>query len=177
MLPLYLVFCRHPSERARRLRGSGFAPGWLHRHCVYLTCVLAWGCQTATPVGTTPEAQPGSPPAAEVRVAPLLERCGSEPSDAPRWRSFVVVQQGQRVWLDMVYATDAWEPAEPLAPLRHHGSRIELDNLNQFPALAQERGRQLRFTLELGTIDVRTAPDDGHWRSIFHAQIVRVCVL
>jgi hypothetical protein len=67
----------------------------------------------------------------------------------PHLTSYIGVERGQRAWLDMSYAASEWLPAEPIALLPHHSSRLDLANLTEFfvqsPATVQPP-QHLRFT-------------------------------
>ena len=128
---------------------------------------------TDTPAMTTAPLQApvdADPPAA-------FPRCEAAPNDVPELTHYMDVDRSHPYWVAMVFSGHEWLPETLIRPPHHHGSRLELDNLDQYPELDSQRGRRLRFTVMLTTVDTRKVPDRYQWRSTFHATIQSICEL
>ena len=88
--------------------------------------------------------------------------------------TYVGVQLQGRYWVDL-HVDSEWTPVRLVRPLRHHASRLELTNLEQFPELARWTDRTLRFVVELTGKETRKVAHAHQWRSRYLARIVSVC--
>jgi hypothetical protein len=93
----------------------------------------------------------------------------------PELTSFMGIEHSHPYWVPMVLSDREWQPERLIRPPYHHGSRLELDNIDQYPMLDSQRGRRLRFTVMLTTIEARKVPDRYQWRSTYHATIQSIC--
>lgn len=77
-------------------------------------------------------------------------------------------------WVDMRFDGLEWSPVRtPEMPL-HHGSRLDVQNVADFPQLDLHRARPVRMTVEVSSrtiIQVR----EREWRATYHARILDVC--
>ena len=155
--------------------------------CPLLIIVAALSCRArardAEQTATTTRAVAEPPP---MTSAPLrapadagspsaFPRCEPAPADVVELTSFMGIARSHPYWVPMVFSGHEWLPETLIRPPYHHGSRIELDNIDQYPMLDSQRGRRLRFTVMLTTVDARKVPDRYQWRSTYHATIQGVC--
>jgi len=101
--------------------------------------------------------------------------CPAEAPNIPHLETFMGVEMGQRYWVEMTFVANTWQPDPLIRPSYHHRSRLDLDNIDDFPALAH--AQRARLTVQLTTSDISKVPDRYEWRSLFHARILHVCVL
>jgi hypothetical protein len=143
--------------------------------------VAALACRAAPVSSDTPTAAPAATSALRASVdgghPSAFSRCEPPPADIPQLTSFMGIDPSHPYWVPVIFEGHTWLPAEPIRPPHHHGSRLELDNLEAFPMLDRQRGRRLRFTLSLTTTDVQKVPDRMLWRSTYHATILAICEL
>jgi len=85
------------------------------------------------------------------------------------------VDMAKRYWVEMNFIANTWQPDPLIRPAHHHRSRLDLDNIDDFPGLAH--AQRARVTVQLTTSDISKIPDRYEWRSVFHARILRVCIL
>ncbi len=81
---------------------------------------------------------------------------------------------GGRYWVEALFSAEGWHPDPYVRPIYHHRSRLEFDNLDEFPELAAQREHRMRFSIELTKSDIDKIPDRYEWRSVHHARILRI---
>jgi hypothetical protein len=93
----------------------------------------------------------------------------------PELVSYGSVEDGHEYGIDLVFTGNEWFPAERIDMPRHHGSRLELVNLAEFPELDAYRSERLHFRILLISRQIREVPDRFSWRAQYFARIVGVC--
>lgn len=157
---------------------------------VALSCRSRAGADSANPLAgaqhaeTRPtaaqprDAPPGTPaPKTEVAAggARQVSACSTKPSELPRLEQFSDAEPGTQYWMEATYAAPDWSPEPAIRPLLHHRSRLELDNVDDFPEITGAPGQRLRFILELTHSEIGELPARHEFRSVYHARILRVC--
>lgn len=105
------------------------------------------------------------------------DRCPTSADQPPELTSYLEANVPGRYWIDLAVRDGDWQPASALPMPRHHASRLELDNLAQFPELSRGDLRRVRATVELVARDVRQVPGQHQWRATYHAKLLAVCPL
>jgi hypothetical protein len=133
---------------------------------------------TALPTAETPAMtmQPLRAPA-DAGPPSAFPRCEPPPDGVPELTSYMGFEKSHPCWVPMIWSAPEWRPEKLIRPLHHHGSRLELDNIEQYPMLDSQRGRRLRFTLVLTSVEAWKVPDRYQWRSVYHASIQAICEL
>ena len=122
----------------------------------------------------TPAKDPPKEPT-EPAPAATVPACGEPAAGARKLDSYVTAEVPGTYWLDMVFESTEWRPAETIAMPHHHATRLELTNVAEHPALAASQGNRLRFTVELFARDIRQVAGRQEWRATYQARIVAVC--
>src|SRR4051812_11932936 len=78
-------------------------------------------------------------------------------------------------WVDAHFDGVDWSPTRTPQMPHHHASRLELQNVADFPAADQHREQPYRFTVQiLSRTIVQSA--EREWRATYYARILSVCV-
>jgi hypothetical protein len=128
---------------------------------------------TDTPMMTTAPLQRP----ADAGAPSAFPRCEAPPDDVPELTRYMNVDHSHPYWVPVVFTGHEWLPEKLILPPHHHGSRLELDNIDQYPELDGQRARRLRFTVMVTRVETRKVPDRYQWRSSFHATIQNICEL
>lgn len=105
------------------------------------------------------------------------DRCTTSADQPPELTSYLEANVPGVYWLDLAFTGGQWQPATALAMPRHHASRLELENLAQFPELARGELLRVRATLELTAREVRQVPGQHQWRATYRARLLAVCAM
>jgi hypothetical protein len=106
---------------------------------------------------------------------PDLPNCAA-PDGTPRLESYWDLRLPATYWVDMVFRSDAWQPAEPIPMPHHHATRLELTNLGAFPSLSLHQANRLRFTVKVMSREIHQVRGRHEWRATYFAEIVGVCL-
>jgi hypothetical protein len=116
---------------------------------------MAWNCRSPTSGSHVP--------------------CQQQSPNVARLETFVAAEMGKPYWVDVNFSEQEWQPAPSIRPEYHHASRLEFDNVEEFPLLAGRQASPLRLTFELRSTEVSKSTTHDPWRSVYRARILRVC--
>ena len=114
-----------------------------------------------------------------VLLSPLaapLAVCVEPPAGVSQLASYVDLKVPAKYWVDMIWQDGEWRPEAHIPMPHHHATRLELTNVAEFAALAAQRDKRVRFTVEITSRDIRKVPDRNEWRATYRAKILGVCV-
>lgn len=156
----------------------------LRRHLAFLSYLILFaGCFAGSTEGTTTkntlvdETQVEKTGMAPADDGGDLQTCGEPPAEHYELRSYWNLSIPATYWVDMLFSRDAksWRPAKHIPIPRHHGTRLELQNLAKFPLLAKHSSEEIRFTVAIGAREIHKVPGQRLWRTTYRARVVRLC--
>lgn len=103
----------------------------------------------------------------------------NQPEERPsQLTSFISASENSQYWINVISCNDStgWCMADtPRMPM-HHSSRIEWNNINEFPQLHGLRDQSLRFAFTYLSRDIEHVTGQHRWRATYFARIDNICI-
>lgn len=103
-----------------------------------------------------------------------LTPCATGPDLPPILIDLSELAPGARQRLEVRWDGTGWASSRALEMPLHHASRIEWENLHDFPELSSAQGGPVWFTFVLSGREVRPGPDV--YRATYFARMEAVCI-